>query len=38
VKLQPSEPDGWTALGHCYWKKPDLFAAKRCFLTSLEKV
>ncbi|CAM9191870.1 unnamed protein product, partial [Hapterophycus canaliculatus] len=38
VKLQPSEPDSWTALGHCYWKKPDLFAAKRCFLTSLEKV
>ncbi|CAM9230402.1 unnamed protein product, partial [Ectocarpus sp. 8 AP-2014] len=37
VKLHPSEPDGWTALGHCYWKKPDLFAAKRCFLTSLEK-
>lgn len=38
VKLRPSEADGWSGLGHCYWKKPDLFAARRCFLTSLEKV
>lgn len=38
VKLRPAEADGWSGLGHCYWKKPDLFASRRCFLTSLEKV
>eukprot|EP00752_Nemacystus_decipiens_P004804 g4371.t2 len=37
VKLRPGEADGWSGLGHCYWKKPDLFAARRCFLTSLDK-
>lgn len=38
VKLRPSDPDSWNALGHCYWKKPDLSAAKRCFMKALEKV
>ncbi|CAM9146813.1 unnamed protein product, partial [Laminaria digitata] len=37
VKLHPAEPDGWDALGHCYWKKPDLLAARRCFHQALDK-
>ena len=31
VKLAPEAVDAWNALGHVFWKKQDLAAAKDCF-------
>ena len=36
LKLLPTKRDAWDALGHVYWKKNDLPAAKNCFESSLE--
>jgi len=36
IKLMPSKTEAWDALGHVYWKKGDLAAAKKCFEGSLE--
>ena len=36
VKLMPSKYETWDALGHVYWKKKDLTAARKCFEGSLE--
>ena len=36
LKLIPTKRDAWDALGHVYWKKSDLAAAKNCFESSLE--
>jgi tetratricopeptide (TPR) repeat protein len=37
IKLLPGKFDAWDALGHTYWKKRDLPAAKKCFEGSLEQ-
>ena len=37
LKLIPTKRDAWDALGHVYWKKSDLAAAKNCFESSLEQ-
>ena len=37
IKLLPSKFEAWDALGHVYWKKQDLAAAKKCFEGSLEQ-
>lgn len=37
IKLLPSKHEAWDALGHTYWKKRDLAAAKKCFEGSLEQ-
>ncbi|CAM9794736.1 unnamed protein product, partial [Phaeothamnion confervicola] len=37
VKLNPAEVDAWNALGHCFWKKGDLKAARECFLDAIAK-
>jgi Tfp pilus assembly protein PilF len=37
IKLLPSKFEAWDALGHTYWKKRDLAAAKKCFEGSLEQ-
>lgn len=37
LKLLPSKKEAWDALGHVYWKKCDLPAAKNCFESSLEQ-
>lgn len=37
IKLLPSKYEAWDALGHVYWKKQDLLAAKKCFEGSLEQ-
>ena len=37
LKLIPTKRDAWDALGHVYWKKNDLAAAKNCFESSLEQ-
>ena len=31
VKLAPDFVDAWCALGHCFWKKNDLNAARDCY-------
>ena len=31
IKLAPSSPDAWRALGHVFWKKGDLEQAKQTF-------
>lgn len=36
LKLIPTKREAWDALGHVYWKKNDLPAAKNCFESSLE--
>jgi len=36
IKLMPSKVEAWDALGHVYWKKGDLSAAKKCFEGSLD--
>ena len=36
LKLEPTKREAWDALGHVYWKKNDLPAAKNCFESSLE--
>lgn len=33
----PTKREAWDALGHVYWKKNDLVAAKKCFEGSLEQ-
>jgi tetratricopeptide (TPR) repeat protein len=38
VKLNPSLVEAWNTLGHCYWKKGDLPAAKNCFNGALKRV
>jgi lipoprotein NlpI len=37
LKLIPTKREAWDALGHVYWKKNDLAAAKNCFESSLEQ-
>lgn len=37
LKLLPTKREAWDALGHVYWKKNDLPAAKNCFESSLEQ-
>jgi len=37
LKLVPTKREAWDALGHVYWKKNDLAAAKNCFESSLEQ-
>ena len=37
IKLLPSKYEAWDALGHVYWKKRDLPAAKKCFEGSLDQ-
>lgn len=37
LKLLPTKKEAWDALGHVYWKKCDLPAAKNCFESSLEQ-
>ena len=37
LKLLPTKREAWDALGHVYWKKNDLAAAKNCFESSLEQ-
>ena len=37
IKLLPSKHEAWDALGHTYWKKRDLGAARKCFEGSLEQ-
>ena len=37
LKLMPTKREAWDALGHVYWKKNDLTAAKKCFEGSLEQ-
>lgn len=37
IKLLPGKHEAWDALGHTYWKKRDLSAAKKCFEGSLEQ-
>jgi len=32
----PGKVEAWDALGHVYWKKGDLSAAKKCFEGSLD--
>jgi len=36
IKLMPTKKEAWDALGHVYWKKNDLPAARQCFEGSLE--
>lgn len=37
IKLMPSKHEAWDVLGHVYWKKRDLTAARKCFEGSLEQ-
>ena len=37
IKLIPGKYEAWDALGHVYWKKRDIPAARKCFEGSLEQ-
>jgi tetratricopeptide (TPR) repeat protein len=37
IKLMPGKHEAWDALGHVYWKKRDIPAARKCFEGCLEQ-